>query len=741
MKLPSIPYPNSKSRVQTLDFKGINLSAAAGEGEFSDCYGITTKNYPWLTQRDPRAPIDGYDSPVDVYEWDGHLIVVDGGMLYYDGEPLCSVVNGKKQYAVVNTKMVVWPDGIIIDLTNNTAKLIEASFKNGFGAQIGTDYIEFNPYSVGHSVQYPAEYTNPTWTEDGEEPYIWVYDSATWDSVNEEWALTNPQQANLFTGDADGKYYIPGVSVLLDGSYNVEIPVVTWSATAPTGSVPAPANTLGIVSVLSKTGPTTTTGTSRSAPWLVRTDWETTSPPLTDVFQVGDAVSIEGTLYGIHDAEHVLITAVTDDRITLDTELISPAWYMTIPEDMVVDGQDNPPSVSWSPGGYWYTVSLAGSEPYTLHENNILLYRATAQEVVEWNPVTESAVQTISVAAPAQEHTGDYDATTYLAEETSFTVSVDFPQLDFICSHENRLWGVSNSVENRVWNESTNEWDTFTSRVIYASALGEPTHMWEFQGLDTDSYQVAVGSENDFTAICSFGGGVCCFKEDRVVKVLGSYPSEYYTTEYRIAGVQNGSDRSLAVINEVLYYKGIAGVYAWNGGIPSMISEQLGNWEYTDAVGGTDGVRYYISMRDTEDRLFVYDRGLWVKDDNVRADSMVSISGQMYYLIDGEILTDGEEEIEWMAETAPITETTLNRKGYTRILIRLDMYEGSNIEVETKQDRGEFITVWSQSAAEDVTLNIPLRIGRCDRFQIRLSGKGRVTVQSMARDVKGGTER
>ena len=425
MKLPSIPYPNSKARVQTLDFKGINLSASAGEGEFSDCYGITTKNYPWLTQRDPRAPIDGYNSPVDVYEWDGHLIVVDGGMLYYDGEPLCSVVNGKKQYAVVNTKMVVWPDGIIIDLTNNTAKLIEASVTNELSANFGHNYVEFTP--MGHVYTVPRQplYTNPTWTEDGKEPYLWVYDSATWDSVNEEWVLSNPQQVNLFGFDGDGKYYIPSVSVLLDGSYNVEDPVATWSASAPSGSAPAPANDLGVVFLLSKSGPTETIGTKRYAIWSAMCEYEII-PSITDVFQVGDAVSIEGTRYGIHDAEHATITAVTDDRITLNTEFIDDlSWYMAIPEDMVVDGEDNPVSVSWQVNGAWYTVSLAGAEPYTLHENNILLYRATTQEVVEWNPFTKSAVQTISVSAPTQDHTGDYDATTYYAENTNFTVAAE----------------------------------------------------------------------------------------------------------------------------------------------------------------------------------------------------------------------------------------------------------------------------------------------------------------------------
>ena len=52
------------------------------------------------------------------------------------------------------------------------------------------------------------------------------------------------------------------------------------------------------------------------------------------------------------------------------------------------------------------------------------------------------------------------------------------PDLDFICESENRLWGCSNET-----------------RTIYASALGDPTNFFSYQGLSTDSYAVAVGSE------------------------------------------------------------------------------------------------------------------------------------------------------------------------------------------------------------------------------------------------------
>ena len=112
------------------------------------------------------------------------------------------------------------------------------------------------------------------------------------------------------------------------------------------------------------------------------------------------------------------------------------------------------------------------------------------------------------------------DGTFTSGEETStVTVKRPIPDMDYVCESENRLWGVSNQ-----------------DKTVYASALGSPKDFYTFDGLATDAYAVAVGSEGDFSAICKYGNAVLCWKEHTLHKVLGSYPAEYKMASYQYAG-------------------------------------------------------------------------------------------------------------------------------------------------------------------------------------------------------------
>ena len=69
---------------------------------------------------------------------------------------------------------------------------------------------------------------------------------------------------------------------------------------------------------------------------------------------------------------------------------------------------------------------------------------------------------------------------TFTAKEETGELCIErkIPELDYICESENRLWGVSNAKQT-----------------IYASAMGDPTNFFTYEGLATDSYALAVGSE------------------------------------------------------------------------------------------------------------------------------------------------------------------------------------------------------------------------------------------------------
>lgn len=306
------------------------------------------------------------------------------------------------------------------------------------------------------------------------------------------------------------------------------------------------------------------------------------------------------------------------------------------------------------------------------------------------------------------------------------------PAFTCICECDNRIWGAEGTT-------------------IYASALGDPTNFFVYDGLATDSYSVSVGSDGDFTGCCAYSSTVLFWKENYLHKILGSYPAQYEIYTYTVPGIQKGSEKSLTVINEMLFYKGRNGIYAYSDGTPELISENFGTRRFENGIGGTDGERYYLSMQreDKSWELYVFDtiRGLWLREDAIHAVDFAYLDGTLYFLDSGnkKVLMmgqDGGEEgpIFWSATLCRMDETTHGRKGYSRLYLRADLETGAWLKIEVSADGAPFRQVFSTHNQRAKTMNIPILPVRCDSFQIRLSGKGACVIKSIVREFSVGSE-
>ena len=194
---------------------------------------------------------------------------------------------------------------------------------------------------------------------------------------------------------------------------------------------------------------------------------------------------------------------------------------------------------------------------------------------------------------------GILDETKTQPASKHITIRRQMPKMDFIIESENRLWGCryGTALNGQVVNE------------IYASKLGDFKNWNCFMGISTDSYVASVGTDGQFTGAITHLGYPLFFKETCVHKVYGNYPSNYQIQTTACRGVQKGSGKSLAIVNEVLYYKSRSGICAYDGSLPAEISSALGDIAYSDAVAGALGNKYYVSMKDAsnKDHLFVYD--------------------------------------------------------------------------------------------------------------------------------------
>lgn len=182
--------------------------------------------------------------------------------------------------------------------------------------------------------------------------------------------------------------------------------------------------------------------------------------------------------------------------------------------------------------------------------------------------------------------TGILDAVT--TQESPITVKREMPNMDFIIESENRLWGCRYGIAKN--GEVVNE--------IYASKLGDFKNWNCFMGISTDSYAATVGSDGQFTGAVTHLGYPIFFKENCMHKVYGNYPANYQIATTACRGVQKGSHKSLAIVNEVLYYKSRNAICAYDGSLPQEISYPLGDVAYDNAVACSHGNKYYISMHD-----------------------------------------------------------------------------------------------------------------------------------------------
>jgi hypothetical protein len=331
-------------------------------------------------------------------------------------------------------------------------------------------------------------------------------------------------------------------------------------------------------------------------------------------------------------------------------------------------------------------------------------------------------------------------ATSITVEEDDFAAGKEtgamslerkIPDMDFICESENRLWGCSSEAQT-----------------IYASALGDPTNFFTYSGVDTDSWAVPVGSEGEFTGCCKLASSVLFWKETKLHKVLGSYPSEYSVYSYDIEGLQKGCHKSMQIINEVLYYMGLHGVYSFSGNIPSLISANFGDRMMSDAVGGNDGDSYYLSALEGETKhLMVYETrtGIWLREDDTRVVDFARI-GKNLYLLDsnGNVwLADNradDMEQNWMAQFTPFYETIQGRKLYSKLLLRLELPKGAWMRAEVCFDDGKWHEVGKILGRERDSIPLQIPINRCDRFELRLSGCGPCSILAMAIEYQVGSD-
>lgn len=324
----------------------------------------------------------------------------------------------------------------------------------------------------------------------------------------------------------------------------------------------------------------------------------------------------------------------------------------------------------------------------------------------------------------------------------AITVERKMPNVDFITESENRLWGCRYGVASN--GEVVNE--------IYACKLGDFKNWNSFMGLSTDSYVASCGTDGQFTGAITHLGYPLFFKENYVHKVYGNYPSNFQIQTTACRGVQKGCDRSLAIVNETLFYKARSAVCAYDGSLPTEVSYVMGGESYSNAVGGAHGNKYYISMQDAagDCHLFVYDtaKAMWHKEDDLQAVVFCSCRGEMYCIDKSKrivaMLGSGsadESKVGWMVQTGTIGTTMPDMKYVSGIIVRMSLALATRVRFYIQYDSiGGWEHIYTTSGISLRSFSVPIRPRRCDHFRLRVEGEGDARIYSVTKIIEKGSD-
>lgn len=310
-----------------------------------------------------------------------------------------------------------------------------------------------------------------------------------------------------------------------------------------------------------------------------------------------------------------------------------------------------------------------------------------------------------------------------------------FPTMDFVVEAGNRLWGCR-------WGDGVNE--------LYGSKLGDFRNWYAFEGLSTDSYRVARGHDGPYTGAAVLGGCPLFFREDCLEKILPAAAGNHSVVTVSLDGIERGCAKSAVVIREKLYYKSPRGVCCYNGTLPVLVSQALGDRAYHFAVAGAWGTRYCVTMvgPDGGASLFVLDTetGLWYKEDTLRFRTAFADGSCLCYTTaaDGPVscmgAADDSDGVEWWAETGELIPKTALHRFVTRLRLTVQLDPGAELRVYLSYDGGPWQQKGGLRDSLRKSISFPIVSRRSDRVRLRLEGKGGMELQSLSWLTEAGSD-
>ena len=680
MRLPFISSYPGKSPRAVATFKGINENLVISPSEFSAMKNMSCRDYPAISSRLPRGTaVYTPGGTLQGLFWKNGLFYIRSNKCYYNGSEITggTVTGGQKQLVGMGAYIVIFPD------------------KKMYNTSTG----EWSALTSEMTV------SSATIAEQ---------------SIDSTYAK--------ITVSGIGSKFKQGDTVIITGIDDISFKV---DGTAEIGKTITEIGSNYIVVTASIQSSFSKAITMSSASDVLRIAGE----GIGNAFKVGDVIKVIGTNDDALNMTGLTVTAKATNYLTIGGSTF-PAKAVTQSASLLFQ--------------YYYKGSdltkISGADVNDFSEGDVVRIRGCSKSaynkdflvkqaglnyILVETTLDESFTQASGITITRLRHEAELAVikrTSFTA--ANFTISRRVKDMDFVCEHDNRIWGCSSA-----------------NHEIYACKLGDPTNWDTYEGISTDSYTATVGSDGDFTGIASHLGYVLFFKEQTIHIMYGSKPANFQLNSKNLPGVRSGCSRSLQNINDTLFYVGREGVYAYDGAVPMKISQNIVE-EITDAAAGQYEGRYYLScMKGGTRTLLCYDHKyqIWDVEDNTKFTHVACGGGLLYYAADnGTIYTIAgtrSDTINWMIESGDLSESSLDEKYISKAQFNLRLDPGAEANIFFRYDDDP---LWHRkgtiAAIKPTTYTLPIIAQRCNKFRWKIEGKGGMKLLAMGIMVEGGSE-
>ena len=302
------------------------------------------------------------------------------------------------------------------------------------------------------------------------------------------------------------------------------------------------------------------------------------------------------------------------------------------------------------------------------------------------------------------------------------------PNLKEATVFSGRLFGVD---DNMVFASEFNNYSSW--RLDTADEISE-SNAWVSM---TQSNSKADGI---FTAICVYDNHVVLFKKDFTQLVYGD------NNPFRIVDlVSYGADNRNAVAEAqgILYFVSKDNVYAFTGGIPKAIGDELHISDYSGACLGYFKDKLYMCVGK---KLYMYRNGTWTATDLKHHIVMFATCDfGLYGLMDAghiEKIDSNEQEMgigayerDWWFETDLMCGGKLDIRRAKKISVLCDLAEGASVSVYLLKNGEEFDPETSEKVIECNKVGKSVARGMLRGFsgfchKLRICGKGKATIHA-----------